>query len=325
LGTTQVIDQFYERSVTAATFDSEGGHIALANSDGLVRLWSWRVEELAQAACALTWRNLTFREWEKWLEDEPYRVTCKNLPAADVDAWFASARRLSEAGELDKSLQHFEQVAKAEPFRTDAWAGVVQTAGKLERFDIVADALRNVRDSSPSMDLRTAFGADLLEQATAQLCTRSEGMLASGQIDDAIRELDLAHSINPAGAISARLLAAARVAKGLAIPGLPKNALNEFQTATRIDPESANAWFGLATAYRDLAGLSGRVSHFADAVTAIRKAFQLSPDMHGIRDALIEMLSTYSTRVDPANEPDLHDQILAELTNARNAAVGDNE
>jgi WD40 repeat protein len=63
----------------AAAF-SPDGRFLVTTTDGMVRLWLWRPDDLAAALCTRLSRNLTRAEWKRYVGDEPYRRTCPNLP-----------------------------------------------------------------------------------------------------------------------------------------------------------------------------------------------------------------------------------------------------
>jgi WD40 repeat protein len=46
---------------------------------GKVRMWGWRPEDAAAAACERLTSNLSTTEWVRYFQGEPYRKTCDNL------------------------------------------------------------------------------------------------------------------------------------------------------------------------------------------------------------------------------------------------------
>jgi WD40 repeat protein len=60
---------------------SPGGRILISGGvDGTVILWDVDIESWKERACRTANRNLTLLEWKQYLEHEPPRKTCPNLP-----------------------------------------------------------------------------------------------------------------------------------------------------------------------------------------------------------------------------------------------------
>jgi WD40 repeat protein len=69
--------------VLQVVFSPDGRRLATSCLDGQVRLWYWRLDDLMAAACARLSRNFTREEWREYLGDEPYRLTCPDLPVPE--------------------------------------------------------------------------------------------------------------------------------------------------------------------------------------------------------------------------------------------------
>lgn len=70
----------HEQGVNTVAFSVDGNSLATGGTDGVVRVWRWRPEDLVVEVCARLPRNLTSEEWRLYLGEEPYHKTCPNLP-----------------------------------------------------------------------------------------------------------------------------------------------------------------------------------------------------------------------------------------------------
>jgi tetratricopeptide (TPR) repeat protein len=70
-------------------------------------MWDVGLKSLQDRACRIANRNLTFDEWKQYMSDEPYRLTCPELP---VDPGFIKAGRdLAEDGDMDGAVRIFKR------------------------------------------------------------------------------------------------------------------------------------------------------------------------------------------------------------------------
>ena len=63
-----------------AAVSDDGRYLTTVNNNAIARTWFLRPADLVTEACARLTRNLTTEEWRQYVGDEPYRVTCPNLP-----------------------------------------------------------------------------------------------------------------------------------------------------------------------------------------------------------------------------------------------------
>ena len=69
--------------VPHAVWSSGGTRIVTASDDGSARIYFVRIDGpggLIEFACTRTGRNMTHKEWQRYMGDEPYRLTCPSLP-----------------------------------------------------------------------------------------------------------------------------------------------------------------------------------------------------------------------------------------------------
>lgn len=66
----------HSERVNALTFSPDGRWLVTGSADNTARVWLWRTEDLIAEICSRLPRNLTHREWQQYLGDEPYHPTC---------------------------------------------------------------------------------------------------------------------------------------------------------------------------------------------------------------------------------------------------------
>jgi WD40 repeat protein len=76
-----IVMEGHEDMIYGLSFTPDGDWLITASSDS-VRAWSMSLDNLVSRACAIAGRNFTIDEWQVYLVDEPYRVTCSQYPAA---------------------------------------------------------------------------------------------------------------------------------------------------------------------------------------------------------------------------------------------------
>ncbi len=70
-----------ERAVHSLAFSRDGKTLASGSGgNNSVTLWDVNFDSLIERACRIANRNLTDDEWKRFLDNEPYRKSCPNLP-----------------------------------------------------------------------------------------------------------------------------------------------------------------------------------------------------------------------------------------------------
>ncbi|MGH8551147.1 MAG: NACHT and WD repeat domain-containing protein [Methylococcales bacterium] len=103
----------HESVVTSVTFSPDGARLATASDDHTARLWLWQPKDLIDQLCERMIHNLSWDQWQKYLENEPYRKTCPDLP---VDPDFREPfKRLLDQGKKAEAAEMLEQLNAADP------------------------------------------------------------------------------------------------------------------------------------------------------------------------------------------------------------------
>jgi WD40 repeat protein len=77
----EVIQIVYDGWVRQVSFSPDGKYLVSVNSDGGIRSWLYRPEDLIEHACSHMPRNLTRAEWKQYIGIAlPYQAICLNLP-----------------------------------------------------------------------------------------------------------------------------------------------------------------------------------------------------------------------------------------------------
>ena len=71
----------HRSSVIHAAWSGDDKRIVTASADGTARIYFTDIEDLLELACQRSSRNMTRREWERYMgRDVPYQRTCPKLP-----------------------------------------------------------------------------------------------------------------------------------------------------------------------------------------------------------------------------------------------------
>ncbi|MCB8944938.1 MAG: pre-peptidase C-terminal domain-containing protein [Ardenticatenaceae bacterium] len=96
----------HQGQVVGITFNSDGQLLFSASLDGTARVWSAQVDGFVTLACREVHRNLTWQEWQRYLEGDDYRLTCPDLPVHP--SYIESAREMARRQEVEQAIARFE-------------------------------------------------------------------------------------------------------------------------------------------------------------------------------------------------------------------------
>ncbi|MCE7980867.1 MAG: CHAT domain-containing protein [Caldilinea sp. CFX5] len=89
-------------------FNADGSHLMTVSSNGTIRQWRMRIDELVEIACQSLSRNLTQEEWNTYLgESTPYHRTCSQLPVHLTVVQTLLRHSLSTADNIKVALDRF--------------------------------------------------------------------------------------------------------------------------------------------------------------------------------------------------------------------------
>ena len=78
---SQLADAGYVRDLR---FSRDGRYLLTGGIDGTAALWLWKSADLQAEACKRLTRNLSPAEWQQYLGNRPYRVTCESAQAVSM-------------------------------------------------------------------------------------------------------------------------------------------------------------------------------------------------------------------------------------------------
>lgn len=84
-GLQEVARLTHNEDIRAVVFSPDGKYVATVGMNGNTTFWLWQPDDLVNEACKRLSRNLTAEEWQEFLGDEPYRLTCPSSINVDSE------------------------------------------------------------------------------------------------------------------------------------------------------------------------------------------------------------------------------------------------
>jgi tetratricopeptide (TPR) repeat protein len=208
------------------------------------------IDDLVQIACALTSGNFSYKEWQQYLGDEPYRKTCQNRPLHP--SFLEIIRGQVKNGDVEGAVAKLHIALQADgssdvilqkEARRLAAPGLVDKGQELVRVgdtDGAVVAFRQALELDPNLALDP--GKEAQQLASSVLVEKGLGLAKQGAIREAMAAFEAAQASD----------------SNLEIGGDAWNALY---------------WFG------SLEGFA------TDVMAACERAVALEPDRGGFRDS----------------------------------------
>ncbi len=152
--------------VVKLAFNADGQLLFSASLDETVRVWNAEVDGFVLLACREVHRNLSWAEWQRYLEGDEYRLTCPDLPVHP--SYIESARELARRQEIDEAVVRFEHAIALgaeldfDPdteARTEAVQGILQNGLRLAEQGHIREAVTAFTEAQ-NLDTSAEIGAE---------------------------------------------------------------------------------------------------------------------------------------------------------------------
>jgi WD40 repeat protein len=99
--------------ISAVAFSKDGTTLASASGNDSIILWDVALDSWKARACRAAGRNLTWEEWQRYMDDRPYKQTCSDLPVHP--SFIESGRDLAREGNIEGAIARFEEALALDP------------------------------------------------------------------------------------------------------------------------------------------------------------------------------------------------------------------
>jgi WD40 repeat protein len=279
-------------SVWQAIWNDDESRILTASDDGTVRQYYARMEDLSEAACQRAPRNMKEGEWRRFMGEEPYGLTCRNLLIHP--SFIEAGRDLARAGDVESALAQFQRVLELDPGldlnpEAEVAQGLVERGEELARAGDVEGAVAQFRralELDPGLDFHPETEAGRL--AAQGLVEGGKALARAGDVEGALDQFQRALELDPGLDLdpeteAGRLAAPGLVAKGeeFVTQGKIEEAIAAYAEAQMLDPTleiSASSW-------NVLCWFGSLWGYAAEVMDACERAVELAPDNGGFRDS----------------------------------------
>ena len=93
------------QGVASLAFSPDGKQLVAVDGGGAIYVWDMVMTDWESAVCGLAGRNLSGLEWQQFMPDQPYRLTCPDQPidSSGISQLTALARTQQAAGDTDSA------------------------------------------------------------------------------------------------------------------------------------------------------------------------------------------------------------------------------
>lgn len=99
--------------VVSVAFTLDGETLISSSNDRTVRFWPIQLNTFENVACQKVRRNLSWAEWQRYIGDEPYHLTCPNWPVHP--SLVEAGRQIAATGDINGAIAWFQHLTSIDP------------------------------------------------------------------------------------------------------------------------------------------------------------------------------------------------------------------